>query len=126
MGGELGPTWSEQERAAGERTRQAWEAFFAGRPPSPPSDVPAPQAARIAAVRAAHEAELLRYPNVVAVAEGVRTRGRGRPTGEPCIVVYVSRKVPRGELRADAVLPAEIDGVPVDVVSVGEIRPLET
>ncbi|HYS37793.1 MAG TPA: hypothetical protein VEO01_19420, partial [Pseudonocardiaceae bacterium] len=118
------PAWSEQERAAGERNRQAWEAFFAGQAPSAQSGPPAPETARIAAVRAAHEAELMRYPNVVGVAEGVRTSD-GRPTGEPCIVVYVTRKVPRQELRADEVLPEEIDGVCVDVVPVGEIRPLE-
>lgn len=123
MNGELGPRWSGQERAAGERVHQSWESYLAGQPPSAPSGVPAPQAARIAAVRAACEAELMRYPNVVAVAEGVRTRG-GQPTGEPCIVVYVSRKIPRQELRADEVLPDEVDGVGIDVVPVGEIHPL--
>jgi hypothetical protein len=124
MSGELGPAWSEQEWAAGERDRQAWEAFFTGQASSAPSGVPPPETARIAAVRAAHEAELMHYPNVVGVAESVRTRD-GRPTGEPCMVVYVVRKVPRQELRADEVLPEEIDGVCVDVVPVGEICPLE-
>ena len=47
----------------------------------------------MAAVLARHEAELLRYPNVVAVAPGIRTK-RGRPTGEACVVVYVERKIP--------------------------------
>lgn len=81
--------------------------------------------ARVTSVRAAHEARLLRYPNVVAVADGIRTRD-GQPTGEPCIVVYVSRKVPRERLSPDEVLPEQLDGVGVDVVPVGEVRALRT
>jgi hypothetical protein len=76
---------------------------------------------RVAEVRARHEAELMRYPNVVGVAEGIATRG-GESTGELCIVVYVSTKVPASELAADAVLPRELDGVRVDVVEVGRIE----
>jgi hypothetical protein len=76
---------------------------------------------RIADVRARHEAELMRYPNVVGVADGIATRG-GEPTGEQSIVVYVSKKVPASELAADAVLPTEIDGVRVDVVETGLIE----
>ena len=85
----------------------------------------APELGRVTTVRAMHEARLLRYPNVVAVADGIRARG-GQPTGEPCIVVYVSRKVPPEQLRADEVLPEQLDGVGVDVVPVGEIRALQT
>jgi hypothetical protein len=80
-----------------------------------------PSGWRIADVRARHEAELMRYPNVVGVADGIATR-RGEPTGEQSIVVYVSRKVPAGELAADAVLPTEVDGVRVDVVEAGLIE----
>jgi hypothetical protein len=64
------------------------------------------------------------YPNVVAVSTGTRTRS-GKPTGERCLVVYVTRKVPRSALTETQVLPAEIEGVPVDVVEVGEVRPLD-
>ena len=88
-------------------------------------DLSAQELARITTVRATHEARLLRYPNVVAVADGIRTHG-GQPTGEPCIVVYVSHKVPPEQLRADEVLPEQLDGVGVDVVPVGEIRALQT
>jgi hypothetical protein len=80
-----------------------------------------PSGASVADVRARNEAELMRYPNVVGVADGVATRG-GERTGEQCIVVYVSTKVPVGELAAEAVLPREIDGVRVDVVEVGRIE----
>jgi hypothetical protein len=80
-----------------------------------------PSGASVADARARHEAELMRYPNVVGVADGIATRG-GESTGEQCIVVYVSTKVPVGELAAEAVLPREIDGVRVDVVEVGRIE----
>ena len=84
-------------------------------------DSPLPPGWETADVRARHEAELMRYPNVVGVADGIATRG-GKPTGEQSIVVYVSRKVPASELAADAVLPTEIDGVRVDVVEAGLIE----
>jgi hypothetical protein len=128
---DLGPHWSDEQRAAGERLRQSWEGFFTagrdqrgeGAPPGREPSLPRVEDLSFTAVRARHEATLLRYPNVVAVAEGVRSR-RGRPTGERCLVVYVSRKVPRAELRPNDVLPAEIEGVPVDVVEAGPVEAL--
>jgi len=73
---------------------------------------------KLSDVRARHEDELLRYPNVVGVATGTRTR-RGEPTEEACLVVYVERKVPAESLASGELLPAEIEGVPVDVVATG-------
>jgi len=81
-----------------------------------------PTPADVAAVQARHQQELLRYPNVVGVATGTPTRG-GRPTGETGLLVLVSRKVPASELEPDELLPSEIEGVPVDVVEAGQIRP---
>jgi hypothetical protein len=104
--------------------REAWESFFArggaGRADRGPDDE---ESARIGAVRSRHEGNLLSYPNVVGVAEGVRTR-RGKPTGERCIVVYVQRKVPSVRLRKHEVIPSRLEGVPVDVVEVGEVEAL--
>jgi hypothetical protein len=79
--------------------------------------------AQIAAVQSRRERELLRYPNVVGVATGTRTR-EGEPSGEPCLVVFVERKVPEADLRPGEVLPRELDGVPVDVVEAGRPKPL--
>lgn len=59
--------------------------------------------------------ELLNRENVVTVSEGTKYV-RGEDTGEPAIVVYVTRKQPKFELSADDVLPVAIGGVPVDVV----------
>lgn len=74
-----------------------------------------PEQGRVAAVQAAREAELLAYPNVVGVAQGMRG-------GEPALLVLVTRKLPAGELSPAATLPDEIDGVPIDVVPVGDVR----
>jgi hypothetical protein len=80
-----------------------------------------PDQSKIAVVQAQHAQELMRYPNVVGVASGFRTRG-GQPVDEPCLVVYVERKLPESELSRAEILPTEIDGVPVDVVEVGRIQ----
>jgi hypothetical protein len=76
--------------------------------------------ARAQAVRQAHEADLMRRANVVGVGVGLRTRG-GRRERQVAIVVMVQQKVPRTMLAEADVLPGQIDGVPVDVVEVGEI-----
>lgn len=72
-------------------------------------------------VKRRHEAELLRKANVVAVGVGFRTRG-GQPTTEVCIVVSVRVKQPPSKLKRSDLLPAVIEGVPVDVVETGAIR----
>jgi hypothetical protein len=42
-------------------------------------------------------------------------------TGGQVIRVFVSQKVPRDQLRAGEVIPAEVDGVSVKVVEIGDI-----
>lgn len=124
---ELPSNWSKQDRLKGKRLKQAWEQFASesrqdGKPCLPGlSDLLEDQ--RLSAVLTRHEATLLGYPNVVGVAPGIRTR-RGKPTGERCLVVYVHRKIPKPKLLASAVLPHEIDGVPIDVVEIGTVEPL--
>jgi hypothetical protein len=79
--------------------------------------------ARIRAVKAAHEAELMRKANVVGVGIGLRQRD-GQYTGELALIVSVTHKVPPEELDAEDLVPREIDGVPVDVQAVGTLRAL--
>jgi len=79
--------------------------------------------ARIRAVKAAHEAELMRKANVVGVGIGLRQRD-GQYTGELALIVSVTHKVPPEELDAEDQVPREIDGVPVDVQAVGTLRAL--
>jgi len=122
---ELGPTWSVQDREAGERFGKAWEAHFRAAKEQHPLEPAAAFGSDTGVTQALnqHALALMRYANVVGVSEGIRTRG-GVPTGERCLVVYVQRKVPRDQLSPDEVLPSEAGGVAVDVVEVGTIEPL--
>jgi hypothetical protein len=124
----LGPEWSKEDQAAGEQRGQAWEKFFSDgerRGRQAQGERLGEEEARLADVRSRHEASLLRYPNVVAVSDGVRTK-RGTPTEERCVVVYVTRKIPRTKLAKEAILPRTLEGIRVDVVEVGAIEPLTT
>ncbi|MDX3538024.1 hypothetical protein PV721_27475 [Streptomyces sp. MB09-01] len=67
-------------------------------------------------------AERLRsYSNVIGLGVGLE-EAEGRRTGKVAVIVYVSRKLPEAQLRADEILPEEIEGVPVDVVE-AEFKP---
>lgn len=74
-------------------------------------------------VKRRHEQNLLRKANVVAVGLGFRRRA-GQQTREICIVVSVRTKVPPSVLKPADLIPASIEGVPVDVVETGAIRAL--
>jgi hypothetical protein len=63
----------------------------------------------------------MRKANVVGVGVGLRSRG-GERTGEVALVVMVTHKVARAQLAPEDVIPSQIEGVPVDVQEVGEIR----
>lgn len=58
--------------------------------------------------------------NVVGVGVGYKIRGR-EITGEPSIMVSVTRKQPISALDPDDLVPAEVQGVPTDVVQTGQI-----
>lgn len=73
-----------------------------------------PQSGDAAAVMARHELDLMHRANVVALAEGTSN-------GQPCITVYVSRKVPLSDLSERDVLPRQLDGIRVEVVESGPI-----
>ncbi|MGH9660510.1 MAG: hypothetical protein ACRD96_18310 [Bryobacteraceae bacterium] len=112
--------------AAGEDLRKTWDEFFSAAPAgeSAPRPVLSEGAdLKVSAVRARREAELLRYPNVAGVSDGIRIR-QGKPTGERCLVVYVNQKIPTTRLAPSEILPGEIDGVGVDVVEVGKVEAL--
>ncbi|MEU6843221.1 hypothetical protein ABZ930_15260 [Streptomyces sp. NPDC046716] len=48
--------------------------------------------------------------------------GRDEHSGADVIVVFVSRKVPPDRLPADDMVPKELDGVPVRVLAIGDVR----
>jgi hypothetical protein len=66
--------------------------------------------------------QLFRIPGVPAVGLGGRIRD-GRPTGETVLKVFVSEKKPLADLGPDAVVPGESEGVPTDVVVMGDLEP---
>jgi hypothetical protein len=74
-------------------------------------------------VKRAHQAELMAKANGVGVGVGYRQVG-GERTETVALVVMVSRKLPAAQLAPQDVLPNEIEGVPVDVQEVGEVRAL--
>lgn len=78
-------------------------------------------AARAQAVKQAYASQLMSKANVVGVGVGFQTR-RGKRTGQVGLVVMVSQKLPIAQLQPGDVIPREIDGVPVDIQEVGEIR----
>ena len=78
---------------------------------------------RLRAVKVKHEADLMQKPNVVGVGIGLRECG-GELTDQAAIIVSVTHKVARGDISPGDAIPAELDGVPVDVQVVGRLRAL--
>ena len=62
-----------------------------------------------------HRDSLLDYPNVVGTGVSMKFKN-GEVLDRPCIVIYVTKKIPN--LKKGAI-PAEIDGCPTDVVETG-------
>ena len=75
---------------------------------------------RILAVKQVYEDELLSKPNVVGVAIGYRQTG-GRTTDTLALVVMVTKKVLQNTLDPEDQIPISLEGIPVDVLEVGEI-----
>ena len=78
--------------------------------------------ARARKIKDAYAPEIMGKANVVGVGVGLRTRN-GAQTQEVALVVMVTQKLPRSMLEPGDVLPRAIEGVPVDVQAVGELRP---
>ncbi|MEM0340690.1 MAG: hypothetical protein QXN05_05635 [Acidilobaceae archaeon] len=69
---------------------------------------------------------LSRYPNVVGLSNKLMPRIReGKEIPEElCLRVYVTKKVPLAVLKPNEVIPREVEGIPVDVVEIGELKAL--
>ncbi|MEW5784355.1 MAG: hypothetical protein AB1767_04625 [Bacillota bacterium] len=67
---------------------------------------------------------LLKKPNVVGVGVGYREK-EGKRTENKSIVVFVTEKVARHELRNTELVPPTLKGRQVDVIEIGEIRLLD-
>ncbi len=75
----------------------------------------------IVKVKELHKASILAKPNVIGVGTGYKRRG-GRAAGKLCVVALVRQKIPRAGLSENDLVPAEVGGVPTDVVQVGHIK----
>ncbi len=63
--------------------------------------------------------------NVVGVGSGHKIKG-GKETGEPCILVFVSQKLDKKELRSKDMVKEKIEGLKTDVLETGEIFAADT
>ncbi len=78
---------------------------------------------RARAAKEKFEGVLLGKPNVVGVGVAKKRVG-GKETDEPCVVVFVEKKVPNSQLRKKDQVPETVGGVKTDVIETGEIRAL--
>lgn len=78
------------------------------------------ETARIMAVMKEHKSELLAKPNVVGVAVGFQQQ-QGISTQNLALVVLVENKLPQNLIPPEGQIPAEIDGILVDVQEIGKI-----
>ena len=71
-----------------------------------------------------HKQAILCKPNVVGVGIGHKVRGK-RTTDELCITAMVRHKIPRDGLDPDTLVPPEVDGIPTDIIEVGELTAVQ-
>lgn len=76
---------------------------------------------RVQAILDRHRERLLGKAHVVGVGIGKKVTA-GRATGPLCLVVMVTEKMPAERLSSQDRVPAEIEGIPTDVVAVGAVR----
>ncbi len=76
---------------------------------------------KASAVKRQYQDELMSKANVVGVGVGYQQIA-GRRTDTVALVVMVTQKLPPHQLDPQDVIPTEIEGVPVDVQEVGELR----
>lgn len=66
---------------------------------------------------------LLSRENVIGYGYGQKIK-RGMRTGEDALIVFVTKKMPKGELRVVDIIPDELEGIPTDVIELGEVKAL--
>lgn len=75
-------------------------------------------------VKQAYEQRILTKANVIGLGVGLARRG-GQQLQEVGLIVFVTHKLPRSMLAEEDLIPGEIEGVPVDVQAVGEVKAQE-
>lgn len=69
--------------------------------------------------------ELLSRKNVVACGVGFK-ESEGRITDEPCVIVSVTKKLPKAQLATEDIVPQKLGEVKTDVVETGVVRALQS
>ena len=64
---------------------------------------------------------LLSMSNVAGVGVGYKQIG-AQSTGEPAVIVFVEKKMPRRKMRPGQEVPFKIEGVDTDVIEIGKIK----
>ncbi len=79
----------------------------------------------IVQIKQSHAEAIMSKTNVVGVGIGYKI-SRGIVTDTESIMVLVRRKVPQTALTPDMIVPPSYEGVPTDVVEIGDVRALQT
>jgi hypothetical protein len=74
-------------------------------------------------IKKKYETVLLSKKNVVSVGIGFKEKD-GQVTDQMALIVSVEKKQPANQVSDTDLIPAEIEGVPVDVKEIGIIRAL--
>jgi hypothetical protein len=118
-------SWTKAEQAAGQKLASAWESFasadMADLTTSEPGALEA--VGHVAAAQERHEPRLLAMENVVGLAPSLKMTG-GKLTEVASLTVFVEKKKAVSQVRKDDRVPAEVDGVPTDVVESGRFDAL--
>ena len=72
-------------------------------------------------IKARYEKELMKLANVIGIGVGFK-RKNGQTTDKVALVVNVTEKKSMDTLSFQDIVPSELEGVPVDVQEVGEIK----
>jgi hypothetical protein len=116
--------WTKAGQAAGQKVTSAWEDFFKGKKADTIERADEIEGtAKVVEVQDKHERELLCLDNVVGVAASFKVKG-DKPTRKWSLTVLVEKKPALADVPKASRIPAEINGVPTDVVEVGKLEPL--
>ena len=66
-----------------------------------------------------HAEELLSKPGVYAVGLGEKV-SKGKRTGKKALICSIKQKKPLAQLAQDEMIPQDVDGVPTDIVEIGD------
>jgi hypothetical protein len=76
-------------------------------------------------IKEVHKEEILAKPNVVGIGTGFKNTA-GQTTRQLSIITLVRQKLPIAQLAAEHRVPDSLDGVPTDVIEVGDVLPQQT